>query len=64
MSASPWATLLGNDSDLDASAVLAIQSVDATGTPGSLQFDPATQSLRNAADDDASTRSTRWRDGD
>jgi VCBS repeat-containing protein len=52
-SANLWATLLGNDSDPDAGDVLAIRSVDATGTLGSLLFDPATRLLRYLADNDA-----------
>ncbi len=48
-----WSLLLGNDSDQDAGDSLAIQSVDGTGTLGSLVFDPATKSLRYVADDDA-----------
>lgn len=52
-SANLWATLLGDDSDPDLGDTLAIRSVDATGTLGSLLFDPATRSLRYLADNDA-----------
>jgi VCBS repeat-containing protein len=48
-----WDLLLGNDSDPDSGTTLAIQSVDGTGTLGSLVFDPGTQSLRYVADHDA-----------
>lgn len=48
-----WDLLLGNDSDPDAGDALSIQSVDGTGTLGSLVFDPATETLRYVADDDA-----------
>jgi predicted extracellular nuclease len=52
-SANLWAGLLANDSDPDADASLSIKSVDTTGTLGSLVFDPATQTLRYVADNDA-----------
>ncbi|UVO50371.1 Ig-like domain-containing protein [Sphingomonas sp. SUN019] len=48
-----WGTLLANDSDPDAGQTLAISAVDTTGTLGSLQFDPTTQTLRYVADNDA-----------
>ncbi|MDQ8755239.1 Calx-beta domain-containing protein [Sphingosinicella sp. LHD-64] len=44
-----WGLLLGNDSDPDAGDTLAIVGVDATGTLGSLVFDPATGTLRYVA---------------
>ena len=50
-SANLWSLLLGNDADPDAGAQLSIQSVDATGTLGTLVFDAATLSLRYVADD-------------
>ena len=48
-----WNLLLGNDTDPDPEDVLAIQSVDGTGTLGTLVFDAASQSLVYVADDDA-----------
>ena len=48
-----WSLLLGNDADQDAGTILAIASVDGSGTLGSLVFDPASQSLRYVADHDA-----------
>lgn len=46
-----WTTLLGNDSDPDAGAVLTIVSVDTTGTLGSVIFNAGTQTLQYVADD-------------
>lgn len=48
-----WSLLLGNDSDPDAGTTLAIESVNGTGTLGSLVFDPDSQSLRYVADHDS-----------
>ena len=48
-----WNLLLGNDSDPDPEDVLAIASVDDSGTAGSLVFNAATQSLVYVADADA-----------
>jgi VCBS repeat-containing protein len=48
-----WAQLLGNDSDPDAGDQLTISAVTGSGTLGSLIFDPATQTLRYVADNDA-----------
>lgn len=48
-----WDHLLGNDSDPDAGASLSINSVDDTGTLGSLVFDPDTETLRYVADHDS-----------
>jgi VCBS repeat-containing protein len=48
-----WNLLLGNDRDPDAGDALTISAVSGTGTLGSLIFDPATQSLRYVADNDA-----------
>ena len=50
-SANLWSTLLGNDSDPDAGAVLTIVSVDTTGTLGSVIFNAGTQTLQYVADD-------------
>jgi len=47
-----WNLLLANDTDPDAGDVLTISAVNATGTFGSLVFDPATQTLRYVADAD------------
>lgn len=51
-SANLWATLLANDSDPDAGAVLSIGAVETTGTLGTIVFDAATQTLRYVADND------------
>jgi hypothetical protein len=51
-----WSLLLGNDRDPDAGDTLSISAVSGSGTLGSLIFDPATQTLRYVADNDASTR--------
>lgn len=48
-----WDHLLGNDSDPDAGASLSIDSVDDTGTLGSLEFDPDSETLRYVADHDS-----------
>jgi len=48
-----WDLLLGNDSDPDPEDVLAIASVDGSGTLGSLVFDPDTETLRYVADHDS-----------
>ncbi|MDT8758635.1 lamin tail domain-containing protein [Sphingomonas psychrotolerans] len=48
-----WSTLLGNDSDPDAGQAPVIQSVDTSGTLGSVIFDAATQTLKYVADNDA-----------
>lgn len=48
-----WTQLLANDSDPDAGQTLSIQSVDTTGTLGSLIFDADTQTLKYVADNDA-----------
>ena len=48
-----YATLLGNDSDPDAGAVLTIAAVNTAGTLGSVQFDAATKTLVYVADADA-----------
>ena len=48
-----WSLLLGNDSDPDPEDVLAIASVDDSGTAGSLIFDADSQSLVYVADADA-----------
>jgi len=40
-----WATLLGNDTDVDASDVLSITAVNTGGTLGSVTFNAATQTL-------------------
>jgi predicted extracellular nuclease len=47
-----WDQLLGNDSDPDGDA-LSIESVDGTGTLGSLVFDAQSQTLRYVADNDS-----------
>ena len=52
-SANLWSQLLGNDIDVDAGDTLSIAAVDASRTLGTLVFDPATQSLRYVADNDA-----------
>lgn len=48
-----WSQLLANDSDPDDGDSLSIDSVDTTGTLGSVIFDPDTQTLRYVADNDA-----------
>ncbi|MGK6319449.1 Calx-beta domain-containing protein [Sphingomonas sp. DT-204] len=52
-SANLWATLLGNDHDVDAGQTLSISAVDTTGTLGHLIFDPTHQTLQYVADADA-----------
>ena len=52
-SANLWTQLLANDSDPDGGQMLSIQSVDTSATLGSLIFDPATQTLKYIADNDA-----------
>lgn len=47
-----WSLLLGNDADPDGDT-LTIAAVDDSSTLGSLIFDPATQTLRYVADNDA-----------
>lgn len=47
-----WATILANDRDPDGDR-LTISAVDAQGTLGSVIFDPASQTLRYVADNDA-----------
>jgi VCBS repeat-containing protein len=49
-SANLWATLLGNDQDVDnAPVALRILSVDTTGTQGEVTFDAATKTVRYSA---------------
>ncbi|GAA4013992.1 hypothetical protein GCM10022280_10460 [Sphingomonas swuensis] len=48
-----WSQLIGNDSDPDAGDALTISAAGTAGTYGSLVFDPATQTLRYVADNDA-----------
>ena len=48
-----WSALLANDSDPDDGDSLSIDSVDTTGTLGSVIFDEGTQTLRYVADDDS-----------
>ena len=48
-----WGQLLSNDSDPDAGATLSIDSVDTTGTLGSLIFDPDSETLHYVADHDS-----------
>jgi VCBS repeat-containing protein len=48
-----WDLLLGNDSDIDLDDMVSIQSVDGTGTYGSLVFDAASRSLLYVADHDS-----------
>jgi VCBS repeat-containing protein len=48
-----WSTLLGNDSDPDAGQTPTIQSIDTSGTLGSVIFDAATHTLKYVADNDA-----------
>lgn len=48
-----WNTLLANDKDPDAGQTLSISAIDTTHTLGSVMFDPATQTLRYVADNNA-----------
>lgn len=51
-SANLWATLLANDSDVDAGDSITISAIDTSSTRGSVIFDAATQTLRYVADHD------------